>query len=157
MTLSGIVKDMITTINCSITNNTCGAICYATKTGSLLNYTNGSTYLSVPESDKNDSLTIANNTCKFIYSGDGYGAIGYFSGTFKFISMKSNVPLGSASIVNNTASWIHVAGPERQNSFLYVNNNILRAFDFAFLANYYGSTSYALNTAIYILYLVGVT
>ena len=153
MSVSANIYDMITTINCSITNNTCGAICYSTKTGSLLNYTNGVTYLSVPESDKNDSLTIADNTCKYIYSGDGYGQIGYVvGGIFKFTSNLTSVPLGSASITNNTASWIHVAGPQQQNSYLYINNNILRAFDYAFLANYYGgSTSHILHSAIYVL------
>ena len=146
------VYDMITAINCSINNNTCGAIDYLVKTAPIFNPQISGSYITSPSSDKDNGLTISNNTCRFIYSGADDGSIGgVLSGNFSFACGGVKVPLGSANIVGNTVSWIHVGPPATNSAYLYVNDNTLKAFDFSFLANYYGNVSYAYNAAIHIL------
>lgn len=151
---SGIIFDLITAVNCRISNNVCGAINYMVKTAPIYNYQNGSTYANNLSSDKDNGLTISNNTCRLIYTGADTGAIGtVISTVFTYYCniLNANITPGSADVIDNTISWIHTKIPSLNTAKLDISDNTLRAFDVAYLVPYYGNTANALNAAIHLI------
>jgi len=142
-------RNAITTINCRITNNVCGAINYLTRQATPSNV-----YNTTAITDKDNNLIISGNTCRFIFTGmnNGIFLIGTVPGVRPATTFSTAMFSGSAIITENTVSWIHISMrvPSSllvQNPTLIIKHNKISGFNPTFLTEYYyGYTT--VNTAV---------
>lgn len=153
---SGVVNNAFATINCRISKNICGAICYINRYDTPREVLNSSFTDYVL--NKPASLIINENSCRFIYNGYASGLRGFgTSASTQLIAFYT----GNAEIKDNSCSWIHVGVrvPTLStfvNPTLMISDNELVAFNSSFLDIYYtGTTTIQANTGIIVLESVG--
>lgn len=131
-----------TTINVSVNNNVCGAICYLNRQDTPL-----STVNSTAIYDKLNSFNISNNNCQFIFNGVSTGFIDATDGYFGVdLINDTQIFSGSAQLINNTCSFIHVgilddSSNPTENQKLLIENNRIIANNNNILSNYYSTAT----------------
>lgn len=136
-----IARPGLNIIDVVIEMNQCGTIGYlSTSVGNSL----------TTQDNPSSGLTIQHNTCHYIETAMGNGV------GFLIIFPPYDFGLGQVSILNNYCNWIHVVSQDGSStdstndefSNLQIKNNVLTAFDFAYIFNIILPMGIANNTAI---------
>lgn len=128
------VSPGLVAINCSISNNICGAIGYCV---AYHKYTNINSVTDTLYLDKIDNLIINNNNVNYIYTSDHEGKLFIISNTINDYILYGT---GNVTISNNISGWIQVGYCSLDYSSLKIINNKLYARGATYLLNYSATT-----------------